>query len=81
MREFNKVKYWGMLDDGYAQHVDAFWYGFSHYMDELGALCRVDMRPFMCYCKDVDGRLHAACWELALCMDAVQAKDFVKKFK
>ena len=81
MREFNAREYWGMLDDDFEQHVDSFWYGFSHYMDELGTLCRVDMRPFKRYCKDVDGRLRNACWELALRMDDVQAKDFAKKFK
>ena len=81
MREFNAREYWGMLDDDFEQHVDAFWYGFSHYMDELGTLCRVDMRPFKRYCKDVDGRLHTACWELALRMDDVQAREFAKKFK
>lgn len=81
MREFNACEYWGMLDDDYAQHVDAFWYGFSHYMDELGTLCRFDMRPFASYCKDVDGRLHNACWELALRMDDVQAQEFARKFE
>lgn len=81
MREFNAREYWGMLDDDFEQHVDAFWYGFSHYMDELGTLCRVDMRPFKRYCNDVDGRLHTAFWELALRMDDVQAKEFVEKFK
>lgn len=81
MREFNAREYLGVLDDDYAQHVDAFWYGFSHYMDELGTLCRFDMRPFASYCKDVDGRLHNACWELALRMDDVQAREFARKFE
>lgn len=81
MREFNARKYWGMLDDDFSQHVDAFWYGFSHYMDELGTLCRVDMRSFKRYCTDVDGRVRNACWELALRMDDVQAKEFARKFE
>lgn len=81
MRAFNAREYWGMLDDDFDQHVDAFWYGFEHYMRELGDRCRVDMRSFRRYCKDVDGRLRNACWELALRMDDVQAKDFARKFE
>lgn len=81
MREFNAREYWGMLDDDFPQHVDAFWYGFEHYMRELGEICRVDMRSFKRYCTDVDGRVHNACWELALRMDDVQARDFARKFE
>lgn len=81
MRKFNAREYWGMLDDDFAQHVDAFWYGFAHYMNELGDRCRVDMRPFNRYCAEVDGRLRHACWELALRMDDVQVKEFEKKFE
>lgn len=81
MRAFNAREYWGMLDDDFDQHVDAFWYGFEHYMRELGDRCRVDMRSFRRYCKDVDGRLRNACWELALRMDDVQAKEFARKFE
>lgn len=81
MREFNAREYWGMLDDDFPQHVDAFWYGFEHYMRELGEICRVDMRSFKRYCTDVDGRVRNACWELALRMDDVQAKEFARKFE
>ena len=81
MREFNAREYWGMLDDDFPQHVDAFWYGFEHYMRELGEICRVDMHSFKRYCTDVDGRVRNACWELALRMDDVQARDFARKFE
>ena len=81
MREFNVREYWGMLDDDFPQHVDAFWYGFEHYMRELGEICRVDMRSFKRYCIDVDGRVRNACWELALRMDDVQAREFARKFE
>lgn len=81
MREFNAREYWGMLDDDFAQHVDAFWYGFDHYMCELSEICRVDMRSFKRYCTDVDGRVRNACWELALRMDDVQAREFARKFE
>ncbi len=81
MREFNAREYWGMLDDDFPQHVDAFWYGFEHYMRELGEICRVDMHSFKRYCTDVDGRVRNACWELALRMDDVQAKEFARKFE
>lgn len=81
MREFNAREYWGMLDDDFPQHVDAFWYGFDHYMRELGEICRVDMRSFKRYCTDVDGRVRNACWELALRMDDVQAREFARKFE
>ena len=81
MREFNAREYWGMLDDDFPQHVDAFWYGFEHYMRELGVICRVDMRSFKRYCIDVDGRVRNACWELALRMDDVQAREFARKFE
>ncbi|MBS6611925.1 MAG: hypothetical protein KH279_01505 [Collinsella intestinalis] len=81
MREFNAREYWGMLDDDFPQYVDAFWYGFEHYMRELGEICRVDMRSFKRYCTDVDGRVRNACWELALRMDDVQAREFARKFE
>lgn len=81
MREFNAREYWGMLDDDFPQHVDAFWYGFEHYMRELGEICRVDMHSFKRYCTDVDGRVRNACWELALRMDDVQAREFARKFE
>lgn len=81
MREFNAREYWGMLDDDFPQHVDAFWYGFEHYMRELGEICRVDMRSFKRYCTDVDGCVRNACWELALRMDDVQAREFARKFE
>lgn len=81
MREFNVREYWGMLDDDFAQHVDAFWYGFDHYMCELSDICRVDMRSFKRYCTDVDGRVRNACWELALRMYDVQAREFARKFE
>ena len=81
MREFNVREYWGMLDDDFPQHVDAFWYGFDHYMRELSDICRVDMRSFKRYCTDVDGRVRNACWELALRMDDVQAREFARKFE
>ena len=81
MREFNAREYWGMLDDDFPQHVDAFWYGFDHYMCELSDICRVDMRSFKRYCTDVDGRVRNACWELALRMDDVQAREFARKFE
>lgn len=81
MREFNAREYWGMLDDDFPQHVDAFWYGFEHYMRELGEICRVDMRSFKRYCIDVDGRVRNACWELALRMDDDQAREFARKFE
>lgn len=81
MREFNAREYWGMLDDDFPQHVDAFWYGFDHYMRELSDICRVDMRSFKRYCTDVDGRVRNACWELALRMDDVQAREFARKFE
>lgn len=81
MREFNAREYWGMLDDDFPQHVDAFWYGFEHYMRELGEICRVDMHSFKRYCTDVDGRVRNACWELALRMDDVQAREFARKLE
>lgn len=81
MREFNAREYWGMLDDDFPQHVDAFWYGFEHYMRELGEICRVDMHSFKRYCTDVDGHVRNACWELALRMDDVQAREFARKFE
>ena len=43
MRAFNKQRYWGMLDDDFSPHVNAFWYGFKKLMQNTNSLFKVDM--------------------------------------
>lgn len=90
MRGFNARRYFGMLDDDFKQHVDAFWYGFGKLMEAANGLFDVDMRSYLRYrdratdvaatrCGDLallmdDGQLEAYCDELGRMRDAVRAE-------
>lgn len=88
MREFNACRYFGMLDDDFKQHVDAFWYGFGKLMEAVNGMFDVDMRSYLRYrdrvtdvaatrCSDLallmgDGQVAAYCDELGRMRDAVR---------
>lgn len=91
MREFNARRYFGMLDDDFRQHVDAFWYGFGKLMEAANGMFDVDMRSYLRYrdrvtdvavtrCGDLallmnGGQLSAYCDELGRMRDAVRAAE------
>lgn len=78
MRAFNKKKYWGMLDDDFKEHVEAFWYGFSKLMANVNALFEVDGSVFDAYCTQLSDAAQDRAEHLAARMDAHQAKQFCK---
>lgn len=76
MRSFNKKKYWGMLDDDFQDHVEAFWYGFKKLMVNVNGLFEVDTRAFGNYCNKVSGAARSKARMLGMRMDAYQAEQF-----
>lgn len=79
MRDFNKQKYWGMLDDDFQQHVDAFWYGFKKLMEGVNGLFKLDTRPFGAYCDQLSADVAKRAAELGRRMDARQVSAFCEE--
>lgn len=79
MRSFNEQKYWGMLDDDFQVHVDAFWYGFKKLMVNVNGLFEVDLRAFGNYCDKVRAAAKAKAKVLGMQMDPYQAERFCKE--
>lgn len=78
MRAFNKKKYWGMLDDDFKEHAEAFWYGFGKLMANVNALFEVDGSVFDAYCTQLSDAAQGSAAELAARMDEHQASQFCK---
>lgn len=77
MRAFNAKRYFGLLDDDFQVHVDAFWYGFKKLMENVNALCAVDPSAFNKYCNDIAAQAKRAVAEMdAASMDEAQLKAF-----
>lgn len=49
MEEFNRRRYFGLLDDDISEHVNAFWFGFKKLMEFINDLCTVDMSNYASY--------------------------------
>lgn len=49
MKSFNRKRYFGMLDDQFSFHVEAFWYGFRKLMEFTNDLVEVDSGAFRDY--------------------------------
>ncbi len=80
MRGFNKKRYWGMLDDDFDEHVEAFWYGFKKLMEGVNGLYRMNPATFNQYCNDIAEDVKQATLDVgAGYMDAHQAAEFVKE--
>lgn len=77
MREFNKRKYFGMLDDEFDGHIEAFWYGFKKLMESVNGLYRMNPAAFNEYCNDIAESAKQATLELgAASMDSHQVDEF-----
>ena len=81
MREFNRKHYFGMLDDDFKQHVDAFWYGFSKLMDFVNGMIEVDVRPFQRYCSRITDELVARCRSVSVLMNDEQLSDYCEQLR
>lgn len=79
MREFNKKKYWGMLDDDFDYHVEAFWYGFKKLMENVNGLYRMNPSSFNKYCNTLAEAAKQATIDMgASSMDTHQVNEFCK---
>ena len=79
MRVFNKQRYWGLLDDDFQEHVEAFWYGFKKLMENVNGLFEVDTRAFSKYCSRMSSQVKEGAADLAARMDDVQETAFIKE--
>lgn len=79
MRSFNKRRYWGVLDDDFRDHVEAFWYGFKKLMVNVNGLFEVDARAFGSYCNKVCDVAKSRARMLGMKMDAYQAEQFCEE--
>lgn len=75
MREFNAKKYWGMLDDDFSDHIDAFWYGFKKLMEFVNGLIDVDLSDYSSYVLDVQRKAEVAADLIGLSINVVQLED------
>lgn len=79
MREFNQKRYWGMLDDDFDGHIEAFWYGFRKLMENVNGLHRMNPSAFNQYCNDLAEDAKQATLEVgAASFDAHQVDEFCK---
>lgn len=79
MKKLNERKYWGLLDDDFAQHVNAFWYGFKKLMENVNSLFDLDSRAFDKYCGQISQTMQSSAGELAEHMDGPQLSAFCKE--
>ena len=81
MRAFNKQRYWGMLDDDFSQHVNAFWYGFKKLMQNTNSLFKVNMQAFNTYLDAVRDQAKSAAASFCSHMDHSQVSEFCNEIK
>lgn len=81
MRTFNKQRYWGMLDDDFSQHVNAFWYGFKKLMQNTNTLFKVDLQAFNAYLDAVRDQAKSAAASFCSHMDHSQVSEFCNEIK
>lgn len=77
MREFNRRRYDGVLDEGPACHVNAFWYGLKKLSQYCEAAVRADERAWDCFIDKVQYAYDDPVGRLAAQMDEKQAAAFV----
>ena len=79
MREFNKERYWGMLDDDHLKHVDHFWYGFGKLMEFTSSMFEIDLSGFRSHFAKAAIALGNQAHALGSLMDDKQLDDFCKQ--
>lgn len=77
MREFNGRRYYGVLDEDPARHVNAFWYGLKKLSQYCEAAVRVDERAWDCFIDKVQFAYDEPVGRLAMQMDDKQVAAFV----
>lgn len=77
MREFNGLRYDGVLDEGPVRHVNAFWYGLKKLNQYCETAVRVDERAWDCFIDKVQFAYDEPVGRLATQMDDKQVAAFV----
>lgn len=77
MRIFNQRDYFGLLDDDFQQHVEAFWYGFKSLMAGVNGLYEVDIDALAGYCSRIRLQIVRSAADLAVRMDVNQVDALV----
>lgn len=80
MKEFNAKPFYGMLDDDFACHTDAFWYGFRKLMEFVNGLCKVDASDFAEYIHALNEQVSAEAGRLGTLMSEVQVEEWSDAF-
>ncbi|MCR2034798.1 hypothetical protein [Adlercreutzia mucosicola] len=76
MKEFNAKPFYGMLDDNFAFHTEAFWYGFRKLMEYINDLCKVDTGDFCEYLEDLNAFIAGEAEQLGLRMSDKQLAEW-----
>lgn len=77
MREFNGLRYDGVLDEDPVRHVNAFWYGLKKLSQYCETAVRVDERAWDCFIDKVQFAYDEPVGRLATQMDDKQVAAFV----
>lgn len=75
MMQFNSKKYWGMLDDDFSEHIDAFWYGFKKLMEFVNGLFDIDLSSYSSYVQGIRREIEATADLIGLRINDVQLKE------
>lgn len=76
MKEFNAKPFYGMLDDNFAFHTEAFWYGFRKLMEYINGLCKVNTGDFCEYLEDLNAFVAGGAEQLGLRMSDRQLAEW-----
>lgn len=79
MRGFNARRYFGLLDDDFKQHVDAFWYGFGKLMEFANGMVEVDLDGYRRYRARLSDVAAVRCGNLAVLMDSAQLAAYCEE--
>lgn len=78
MEEFNRRRYFGLLDDDFSEHVNAFWFGFKKLMEFVNDLCTADMNGFASYERKMIAEVNLRARDLGARMSEGQLSGWSK---
>ncbi len=81
LRELNRRRYFGLLDEDFAIHVEAFWYGFRKLMEFTNGLFELKPREFVDYCDALRDSTVKRARALGVLMSDDQVADFAEQVR
>lgn len=81
MEAFNRRPYRGIFDDDFAEHVEAFWYGFGRLMAFCNTAVRVDTGRFFASLAAAQAPVLESAETLGSLMDYEQLADFQQRLR